>query len=379
MTHGRFQPPSRQIVIHGLPAAEALAGAVKEFWVSQAVMATNSALSGPHGLATSLAGGLGEVCAGLVAGLRAGTPREDVIRLAGALRARGTDALVSVGGGSVVEAAKAARLCLTNNITDTDGIDRLRRTTTAASPRPCLIAVPTTLSAAEYTPHAGVTDARTWLREAFHHPDLAPDVVILDPAMTLDTPMALWLGSGLRAVDHAIEGWCSARPAPFGDATALQALRLLSAALPATVRDPADMAARLDCQIGAWLSIQGAAAGVPHGASHVISHALGTVCGVPQGIGSAILLPHVLRHNAPVNAPRQAVLAEAMGRPAVPLATAVAELVAGLGLPGRLRDAGVPEARLSDVAGVALGNPRLAANPRPMDRGAVEALLQAAF
>jgi maleylacetate reductase len=126
------------------------------------------------------------------------------------------------------------------------------------------------------------------------------------------------------------------------------------------------MAARLDCMKGAWLSILGPAAGVKAGASHGMGHALGGTAGMPHGETSCVMLPHILRHNAPVNEDRQAVIASAVGSPDRMLADIVADLVLALGLPGRLRDAGVAESQIGDVAAAALHDPLLATNPRPI-------------
>ncbi|PSJ65264.1 iron-containing alcohol dehydrogenase [Kumtagia ephedrae] len=380
MQIGRFQPPSRQIVVYGQPAGTALTQILKDFWATQAVLVTNTSLARPGGLADKVAAELGDACVRRVDGLAANSPRADVVRVADALRSRGIEAVVALGGGSVVETVKAARICLTNNVGDAADLDRLKRSTTAASPRPYLISIPTTLSAAEYTQYAGITDERTGVKDAFHHPDLAADAVILDPEATTATPDALWFSTGLRALDHAVETWCSPVRAPYADATALHAARMLARALSRTKAEPGDLAARLDCQIGAWMSIQGATIGISHGASHGIGHGLSAVTGMSHGITSCIMLPHVLRYNAAVNADRQAVLAEAMGRPGMPLAEVIAALVAEFGLPSRLRDAGVREEQLDAVADAALASPRVKANARPVaGKAEMMGILQAAW
>ncbi|MBS3652028.1 iron-containing alcohol dehydrogenase [Pseudaminobacter sp. 19-2017] len=366
MQMGRFQPPSRQIVVYGQSTSTALTQFLKDFWVTQAVLVTNSSLAKRGGLADKVAAELGDTCVRRLEGLAANSPRADVVRVADALRSRGIEAVVALGGGSVVETVKAARICLTNNVGDTADLDRLKLSTTAASPRPYLVSIPTTLSAAEYTQYAGITDERTGVKDAFHHPDLAADAVVLDPEATMATPDALWFSTGLRALDHAVETWCSPVRAPYADATALYAARVLARALPRTKAEPGDLAARLDCQIGAWMSIQGATIGISHGASHGIGHGLSGVTGMSHGVTSCIMLPHVLRYNAEINADRQAALAEAMGQPDVPLTEIVAALVAELGLPSRLHDAGVQEGQLDAIADAALANPRVKANARPI-------------
>src|SRR5207302_5394156 len=127
-------------------------------------------------------------------------------------------------------------------------------------------------------------------------------------------------------------------------------LGLLGAGLRAVKSDPADVAARLDCQLGSWMSMVGAQTGVNKGASHGIGHVLGGTAGVPHGYTSCVMLPHVLRFNHPVNAERQAMVSEALGRPGEPAADVVATLIVDLGLPGRLRDVGVKAEQLDAIA-----------------------------
>ena len=118
-----------------------------------------------------------------------------------------------------------------------------------------MIAIPTTLSGGEFNRTTGVTDTRTKLKELYRHDLMVPRVVILDPAVTMRTPEWLFLSTGIRAVDHAVEDICSVNATPFSDGASMHALRLLCRGLRAVKADPADLDARLDCQIGAWMSI----------------------------------------------------------------------------------------------------------------------------
>jgi maleylacetate reductase len=309
-----------------------------------------------------------------------------VVRVIQALE--GADGVVTIGGGSVCDSAKAARLCLANRITDAVGMDRLRpydKTKSAEpdgtiSPSLPFIAVATTLSAAEFTSGAGVTDERGPRKQVFVYPRIAPDIVVLDPRVTAQTPPRLWFSTGIRALDHAVETWCSTNPTPLSDAYSSYAARLLITSLPKVLDSPSDLGARLECMKGAWLSILGPASGVKAGASHGMGHALGGTAGMPHGETSCVMLPHVLRYNASVNADRQAVIAAAVGSPTTPLADIVERLISRLGLPTRLRDAGVSEKVMGAVAEAALHDPLLASNPRPIKSlSDVELLLKQAW
>jgi maleylacetate reductase len=113
----------------------------------------------------------------------------------------------------------------------------------------------TQASAGEFSAIAGVTDERHQVKELFRHPRIIPRTVVLDPAVTVHTPEWLWLSTGVRAVDHCVEGICSGDANPYADAQALHGLALLYRGLPRIKADPSDLAARLDCQIGSSLSM----------------------------------------------------------------------------------------------------------------------------
>jgi alcohol dehydrogenase class IV len=242
------------------------------------------------------------------------------------------------------------------------------------------IDVPTTLSAGEFTAMAGCTDTVRNRKESYAHPLMMPQAVILDPAVTIHTPEWLFLSTGIRAVDHAVEDICSINPTPFSDGTSLQALRLLCAGLPAVKANPGDLDARLNCQLGAWMSIMGTQNGVTKGASHGIGHVLGGTAHVPHGYTSCVMLPHVLRFNVSVNAERQKWVSEAMGRPEDSAGDAVAALIASLGLPGTLRGVGVKPEQLDEIAVGSMHDRWVHTNPRKIDGPpAVRALLDAAW
>src|SRR5262245_58795605 len=209
------------------------------------------------------------------------------------------------------------------------------------------IAVPTTLSAGEFNARAGVTDTRLRLKQSFINRGIVPETVILDPAVTVHTPEWLWLSSGVRAVDHAVETLLSIDANDYTDGTSLQALRLLARGLPAVKSSPGDLDARLRCMMGAWMSMIGIVSGTRLGASHAIGHILGGSANVAHGHTSCVMLPYVLSYNAPVNGERQREVAMAMGHPERHASQVLDELIRDLGMPRRLRDVQVEESDLS--------------------------------
>jgi len=389
MIQGIHRYPPMERVIYGTQLATALAEETNRLGSNAVYVLSSGTLNRQTDVIDTVRRVLGNRLVGVNAKIGAHTPRTDVVAAANEARAANADLILTVGGGSVTDAAKMVGLCLGNDITDPAQLDRLRAVITpdGKSERPPTKAptvrsldVPTTLSAGEFTPFAGCTDTVRHVKESFSHPLMLPRTVILDPAITVHTPEWLFLSTGIRAVDHAVETICSIAPTPFSDGTALQALRLLTAGLQAVKADPTDLQARLNCQLGAWMSIMGAQNSVPMGASHGIGHVLGGTAGVPHGHTSCVMLPHVLRFNAPENAARQKWVSEAFGQPDQPAADLLAALIAGLGLPTTLRAVNVRQDQLDEIATNAMHDRWVHTNPRKIDGPpTVRTLLDAAW
>jgi maleylacetate reductase len=314
------------------------------------------------------------LCGGTFDSMAPHTPRGDVIAATKSAREVGADLIVTVGGGSITDGAKAVTLCLANDIDTVDGIDALRSVARAdgtvrppedvAAPTIKQITVPTTLSAGEFNPISGVTDDRTQIKELIRHPGITPYAVILDPAVTVHTPEWLWLSTGIRAVDHCVEGTCATEAHAFGDAQALHGLKLLSNGLARVKTNPSDLAARLDCQMGAWLSVAPAVGGVPMGASHGIGYVLGSMFGIPHGQTSCIMLPAVMRWNRQVNAARQARVADVMGHSGEDAGAVLDRFIGGLGMPRSLGAVDIGPEHFQRIAEQAMHTPWVPRNPR---------------
>jgi maleylacetate reductase len=176
----------------------------------------------------------------------------------------------------------------------------------------------------------------------------------------------LWLGSGTRALDHAIEAICSRGGSPLVDATCLEGIRTLSDGLLEFKSSPGDLPAIAIGQHGSWLSSFGLQARVPMGASHAIGHILGGTCNVPHYLCTAVMMPSVLRYNKQVTADKQARIAEAMGEPGKDAADAFSSLIDRLGLPKRLGDVDVVEGQFKLISETAMGHMFTLTNPRPI-------------
>lgn len=373
MLIGTHRFPRQDFVTYGRPAAEALRELAADRGARRILITTTRSLG--EGLAARLAGDLGGLCAGVFAGVSAHSPREAVMAGAESARAAQADLLVALGGGSVIDATKVMQLALWAGLRQPDELDPYRAgrgedrvDVTAVAPGVRMVAIPTTLSAAEFTPFAGVTDAARRVKEGYTHPLLAPRAVILDPAMTLETPGPLWFSTGLKAVDHAVEQLCNPVRAPYADALAADGLKRLAAGLPASKADPQDLGARQECQFGMWLAISGAGAGRGMGASHAIGHTLGGSYGVPHGVTSCVALPAVLKWNEAAGTERQALVAGLMGADGLPASEAVRRLAEGLGLPTDLKSVGIGREQFQAIAERTMHDGGVRVNPRPIKR-----------
>jgi maleylacetate reductase len=263
------------------------------------------------------------------------------------------------------------QLCLANDIRTPEALDRVR--TGKAGPPPMnpptvrQISIPTTLSAGEFSHIAGVTDERTKVKELFRHPGIVPKAVVLDPEVTRHTPMWLFLSTGIRAVDHCVEAICSRETHPYADAQSVKGLAMLADALPRVKADPADLDARMDAQIGTWLSMGALSAGVPMGASHGIGYVLGAAYDVPHGVTSCIMLPAVMRWNERDNAERQMIVAAAMGYPGRNAADVLDAFIRSLGMPRSLTEVRVSPEHFDAIAEQAMRTPWVPRNPRKID------------
>jgi maleylacetate reductase len=371
---GRVVFSHMEEVLFGQPAAPAIAELAKD--AQRVFLMVSGTLNRETDEIDKVRRALGNRCVGVFDKMPPHTPRSAVIAAAEQAREARADLIVTIGGGSITDAAKAVQLCLANDARTPEAIDALRPVKGAdgtLGPPPCnaptvrQISVPTTLSAGEFSAISGVTNERTKVKELIRHPRIIPRAVVLDPAMTVHTPEWLFLSTGIRAVDHCVEGVCSNEAHPYADAQALRGLALLTHGLPRVKADPSDLQARLDCQLGSWLSMAPLASGVPMGASHGIGYVLGAVFDVPHGHTSCIMLPAVMRWNMSVNAERQALVAAAMGHPGDDAADVLDEFIAGLGMPRSLGAVNVGVAEFDRIAEQAMGTPWVPRNPRRID------------
>lgn len=348
-------------VLFGTDSVESLADEVARLGTRRALVITGHSLMAQTDVVDRVERALGTFHHRTFAGIRQHAPKSDVAQAIELVRSEQIDVLISVGGGSPIDAAKAVAM-------------QFLQEHNAILPH---IAIPTTLSAAEFSHLVGVTDEQMHMKVGFAHTQVTPRSVILDAALTLATPMQLWLSSGIRALDHAVETLYAPGLHPINDTLALEAIRKLFTYLPRCQSYMDDLVTRTELQLAAWMSFFGEV-NTPMGLSHNLGRRIGASYNVPHGITSCITLTHVMRTFTPMHTQALARIAQALRlvddndysqSAALKAADAVSELVRHLGLPQRLRDVGVPE---SDLHAIAASTPS-----RDLNVAGVEELLHA--
>ncbi|MGY1812233.1 maleylacetate reductase [Blastococcus sp. SYSU D00820] len=298
-----------------------------------------------------VAGALGDRAAGVLPEARMHVPVEVAHRARQLAAELGADGCVAVGGGSAVGLGKAIALA--------HGLP--------------VIAVPTTYAGSEMTPVWGLTEGGA--KRTGRDPRVLPVSVLYDPELTLTLPVQMTVTSGMNAIAHAVEGLYAPDASPIVSLMAEEGARALAAALPAIVADPTGLDARGEAQYGAWLC--GAVLGATTmGLHHKLCHALGGTLDLPHAPTHTVVIPHALAYNAPAAPQAVTALSRALGGVDDP-ARALWDLAGRLGAPRSLRELGMAEDDVDRIAEAAAADPY--ANPRPVTRDGVAALLRAAW
>ncbi|SDI61375.1 Alcohol dehydrogenase, class IV [Pseudomonas flavescens] len=277
------------------------------------------------------------------------------------------DALIAIGGGSVLDAAKLFAVLLTNDmpLRGMLGIDKVPN---AGVP---MVLVPTTAgTGSEVTPNAIVTLPDEELKIGVVSRHLLPTLVILDAMLTLGLPRPITAATGMDAFTHSLESFISTKANPISDTFALESMRLIAGSIVEAYRQPGSVQARSDMLLGSMYGgLALTAAGTA--AVHALAYPLGGKFHVTHGVANAMLLPHVMAFNLDSCAPRLKRAACACGLAqetdgdevaARKLIDQISAWTASLEIPQNLRDFGVAEEHLADMAVAASQVTRLMVN-----------------
>jgi alcohol dehydrogenase len=318
-------------------------------------------------------------------------PASALLAAASLAREQGVDSVVSLGGGTQVDCAKAVALCLAGDVKSAGDLDRYRarqsgdgRVLMPQDPGPLLpvFTVATALSGAEHTDMTGITDDETRVKHVFRFADLAPRAVILDAEMARYTPAPLWASSGVRALDHSVESMLSVAHNPFRDALGTKAIAMLRENLLRSTLDPDDLAARGACLEAAWMSSFGILS-TGAGLSHAIGHQLAPQFGVFHGVSSAIMLPVVMEFNAPFTREQLDRVATAIRTPeddpADDAPVLVRRFIETLPVPTSISAIGGTRDVFPGMATEIINDPTFPVTPRPVTESDIVELLEAAW
>ncbi|KAB5533549.1 iron-containing alcohol dehydrogenase-like protein [Coniochaeta sp. 2T2.1] len=342
---------------------------------------------------------LGDKLIGIRYGVRSHVPWPDVLEIAQELHKTKADLLVTLGAGSLTDGAKVAALAAANGAFDEEALANLagRRADDegVAKNEVPIVCIPTSLSGGEYTPFGGATNPKTHQKCSFSHASIGPDLIILDPELCTTTPEQVWLASGMRSVDHCVEGLTSGFFSLDGEKeegkrkTAqegfLEGLKYLLPGLLRTKEDTGDKEARRLSQLGVVAAMRGLQVGVPMGASHAIGHQLGPL-GVGHGETSCVMLPSVLRWNLHygkdgwvrerqrlvldaflgIESVRDALRGRRIDTDSASLGDVVEAYVKELGLPGSLKEVGVRREKFDNLADNSMKDAWIKTNPVPI-------------
>jgi maleylacetate reductase len=358
-----------QQVVFGVGALDRLPALVRTIGARRAMLVTTAGrLDSPEG--DAVVAKLGRSLAGTFAEVASHVPVPLVQQAVQQARRDGIDLIVSFGGGSCADLAKAVGFFLEQEA-GMPGASHLDR------PLVPHLSIPTTYSGAELTPFFGMTDPATRQKQGAGGPTSAPVVVLYDPLLTTSTPARVSAETGMNALAHCVEAAWSPERTPEAEAIALAGATAIGRALPEVVADPSELGARTEMLEGSCLAgrcLLNAGMGVHHGLSQLV----GGRTGIAHGLANAILLAHSIRFNADAVPQAVAAVGAALGRPD-DAAGAVDDLRARLGLPARLSEAGVDEADLDVVARLSQSNGNVARNPKPVSEVDARSILQAAW
>jgi len=292
---GYYEYCCRVNVVAGHDGLEKIPALLERVQAARPLIVTDRGVAGA-GLIDVVTAALGNQVA--IGGVEDDVPQdsslEAVQRIAEAYRANGCDAIIAVGGGSVLDTAKGANIMVSEETDDLmafSGVGKLKRRL-----KP-LIAIPTTAgTGSETTLVAVIKDHARHQKMPFVSYFLLPDAAVLDPRMTLTLPPAITAATAMDALTHAVEAYTCLAKNPLSDGNAVSAIELIARNLMTVMQQPDNRDGRLALAVAATLAGM-AFSNAMVGMVHNIGHATGAVCGVPHGTCMAILLPYGLEYN----------------------------------------------------------------------------------
>ncbi|CAI3793771.1 iron-containing alcohol dehydrogenase [Pseudarthrobacter sp. MM222] len=327
-------------------------------------------------------------------------PVSGIVACVEELQGQEIDVIIGFGGGSCMDMAKVVSVLLTHGGKPSDYYGEFA----VPGPTKPVIALPTTAgTGSEATAIAVVSDPDLGMKMGISSPHIIPFAAVCDPELTYSCPPSLTAATGADTFVHLVESFTAITREPTStlaservfvgkniltDSIALNGIGLVGRSLVTAYKDPENTEARAGMMLaalygGVVLSNAGTAA------AHAVQYPVGALTHTPHGVGVGLLLPYVVRHNFQAIQPQLAQIAEALGRDirgldtraaAVAGVEAIDEVIAAIELPPTLKDLGVQESDLAQIAKLSLNSKRLIDNnPVPLDLDAVTSIVNAAY
>ena len=336
-------------IVFGAGSSAQVASEVQRLGASRALVVSTP---GRSAMAQAVVKALGAQCVGLLPEAISQVPIEMARRAQARARELGADCIVSVGGGASIGMGKAIALEM-------------------AVP---IIAIPSTYSGSEMTGFCGITIEG--VKRMHQSLRMLASCVIYDPELTAGLPAPVSAASALNALAHCVDALVVASCSPIIAMAAAEGARVIAAAAPAVVRNPADMQARTELMYGGYLA--GAALTGGFALQHGVAHVLGGSFNVAHGTSHALVLPHVAAHHAQQVPHMMEPLARAMGLKTGELGAGIFDLLASLQLPTSLKEIGFKEQDLDRVAQISMDTDN-GENPYPVTFAAVRRILDGVY
>ncbi|GAB2522100.1 iron-containing alcohol dehydrogenase [Microbulbifer agarilyticus] len=281
-------------------------------------------------------------------------------------KAHGCDGVIALGGGSALDAGKAIALMFgqAHPVWDFEDVGDNYLKVDIHGMRP-VIAVPTTAGTGSEVGRASVlTDEQARLKKIIFHPRMLPEIVVLDPALTVGLPPQITAATGMDALSHNLEAYCATSYHPMAEGIALEAMRMIHDYLPRAVANGTDLEARMQMLAASSMGATAFQRGL--GAMHALAHPLGALYDKHHGLLNAILMPYVLIANRSVIEEPMKRLSRYLSLPKSGF-QGVLEWVVGLrlalGIPSTLADIDIGEEDAKQIAQMAASDPSAQSNP----------------
>ena len=297
-------------------------------------------------------------------------------------REGGHDGVVAFGGGSGLDAAKAIAFMAGQDrpIWDFEDVGSNWKRADPAGIAP-IVAVPTTAGTGSEVGRASVIlHEETHSKRIIFHPKMLPGIVISDPALTLGLPAHITAATGMDALAHCLEAYCAPGFHPMAEGIAVEGLRLVKDWLPTAVEDGGNLAARAHMLAAASMGATAFQKGL--GAIHSLSHPIGAIYDTHHGLTNAVVMPYVLAFNRPAIEDKMVRLAAWLGLAEHSFSAVqgwILGLRSALSIPHSLREIGVGDDRVEEIAEAAAVDPTAPTNPIPLDPPSLRAMMENAL